>query len=221
MAQPIATLTGTITRARSSRRVRRWTWGHSLANAHRNAGDIASTSGYDKCRNTTVGRGTSRKRKPRHGEWQRLPQKARKHVQGCERGPEEEEASQQPGPPVTSAGEQQQGSACAVPGEQDHRNRPPRLRAPDGSLPISRAAAATSQRHLDRDSGHEHVDGAANEGRLHESRREGLRRGRRRQSLQRRYPRRSGRGLAACGGRGARPAWPALRTAPTVRPGST
>ena len=33
--------------------------GHSLANAHRNAGDIANASGYDKCTNTTVGRGTS------------------------------------------------------------------------------------------------------------------------------------------------------------------
>ena len=37
----------------------------------------------------------------------------------CERGPEEEEASQQPGPPVTTAGEQQRGGTCTVPGEED------------------------------------------------------------------------------------------------------
>ena len=60
MAHVIATLTGTIRRARSSSQVRRCTRGHSLANAHRNAGGIANAAGnLQKSRKSAVGTGMS------------------------------------------------------------------------------------------------------------------------------------------------------------------
>ena len=48
-----------------------------------------------------------------------LPQEGWEHMQGGQRGPEEEVAPQEPGPPLAAAREQQQRGACTVPGEQD------------------------------------------------------------------------------------------------------
>ena len=53
-AQPNPTLIGTMRRAKSSRPVRRWIRGHSLANAHSIAG--ANRNGYEyRCRKIRVG----------------------------------------------------------------------------------------------------------------------------------------------------------------------